>query len=304
MTDRLHLFRDALDGAVLAVGQTIQLNGWDPLPGSQAAAEIDAQAPFVGRSKAPVADALAVAGVRLAVATTHVAGLSTLLKPPPNFLGSATVARVVLETSAKATWALDPTLDVKRRIARGRATMISNLNDQLSYPRPVRPKKHPRESTKEYRFRVRDYESFVSAFDRAQETLDAVIADTEDIGLEVKRGRTGKFVGIEEPLPGPTDTIKREFGDEGAMAYRDLSGIAHGGISSVINRMEEVESRPSSVLMKPREDVGNHLVSLAAALLEFGKANDARIALFGWDPVKWLAWRIETRDLMRQMFPS
>jgi hypothetical protein len=303
MTDRIQVFRDALDGAVLAVGQTIQLNGWDPLPDSQAAAEIEAQAPFAARSKAPVTDALAVAGVRLAVATSHVAALSILLKPPPNVLGSATVARVVLETSARAMWALDPSLDVKRRIARGRATMLSNLIDQLSYPRPVRPEKHPRESTKEYRSRVRDYERFVSAFDRAQETLDDVITDTEAIGLRVRRGKTGKFVGVEEPLPRPTETIKRELGDGGAMAYRDLSGIAHGGISSVINRMEEVESRPSAVLMKPKEDVGNHLVSLVAALLEFGKANDARIALFGWDPVKWLAWRIETRDLMREMFP-
>lgn len=304
MTDRLQLFRDALDGAVLAVGQTIQLNGWDPLPGSQAAAEIEAQAPFVARSRSPVADALAVAWVRLAVATTHVAGLSTLLRPPPNVLGSSTVARVALEASAKAMWALDPSLDVKGRIARGRATMISNLIDQLKYPRPVRPEKHPRESTKEYRSRVSDNESFVSAFDRAQETLDAVITDTEAIGLRVERGKTGKFVGVEEPLPGPTETIKKEFGDDGAMAYRHLSGIAHGGISSVINRMEEVESRPSSLLMQPKEVVGNHLVSLAAALLEFGKANDARIALYGWDPVKWLAWRIETRDLMREMFPN
>jgi hypothetical protein len=53
VTDEIQLFRDALDGAVLAVGETIQLNGWDPLPGSQAAAELEAQASFVGRSKAP-----------------------------------------------------------------------------------------------------------------------------------------------------------------------------------------------------------------------------------------------------------
>jgi hypothetical protein len=66
--------------------------------------------------------------------------------------------------------------------------------------------------------------------------------------------------------------------------------------------MQEVESRPESVLMQPMEEAGNHLASLAAALLEFVHANEARIRLYGWDPAKWNAWRIETRDLIREIF--
>jgi hypothetical protein len=200
--DPLAGFREALDGAVRTVGETFQLNGWDPLPGSVAAAEIAAQAPFVGRSKTPVADALSHAGTRLALATWHVAALSTLLKPPPNVHGAATVARVVLEASARATWALDPDIDVKRRVARGRATTISNLLDALSYPRPARPEKDPRESIKEYRSRVREYEASEAVFDEVRAKLDDVVADTEPIDLEVIRDKRGRFLGSRSNCPG------------------------------------------------------------------------------------------------------
>ena len=50
--------------------------------------------PFVGRSKAPVADALAVAWTRLALATSHLGALSTLLQPPAMIDALATVDRV------------------------------------------------------------------------------------------------------------------------------------------------------------------------------------------------------------------
>jgi hypothetical protein len=299
---RVELFQRCLDGAVLATGETIQANGWDPAPGSQAAGEIAAQGPFVRRSKTPVHDAYSFGFARLANATAHVAALSRLLKEEPNVYGAATVARIVLESSAKAAWALDVSLGVKMRVARGRASAIGNVIDVLGFPRPEQPQQEADETDKAFRARVDEFDKIMAEFTKAETTRDDLVADAQAIKLDVKLDRRGRFLGVEEALPGHTETIKIQLGDEGAMAYRDLSGVSHGGMSSLLHRMDEVAAIPGRALMKPTEDVGSHLASLAVAVLAFTRANETRIQLFGWDATKWVAWRLENRDVMRRLF--
>ena len=300
--DRVELFRRCLDGAILATGETIRVNGWDPAPGSQAAREIAAQGPFLRRSNTPVHDAYSFGFARLANATAHVAALSRLLADEPQIYAAATVARVVLESSAKAAWTFDLSLDVKMRVARGRASAIGNVIDVLGYPRPAQPQQEPDETAEAFKRRVVEYDKITAEFTKAEATRDDLIADSRAVNLDVKLDRRGRFTGIEEALPRHTETIKSLLGDDGAMAYRDLSGVAHGGMSSLLNRMEEVAAGPGRSLMKPTEDVGSHLASLAVTLLAFTRANETRIRLFGWDATKWVTWRLERRDVMRQLF--
>jgi hypothetical protein len=299
---RVELFRRCLDGAVLATGETIQANGWDPAPGSQAASEVAGQSPFVRRSDTPVHDGYSFGFARLANATAHVSAVSRLLADEPHINGAATVARVVLESSAKAAWAFDPSLDVKMRVARGRASAIHNSIDALGYPRPEQPRREPDETDDAFQGRVDEYDMITAEFAKAEATRDDLIDDARAINLDVKLDKRGRFLGIEEATPGHTDTIKILLGDEGAMAYRDLSGVAHGGMSSILHRMEKVSAVPGRSLMKPTEDVGSHLASLAVTLLAFTRANEARIRLFGWDATTWLTWRVENRDVMRHLF--
>jgi hypothetical protein len=300
--ERVELFRGLLDAALRATGETIQANGWDPGAGSQGAREIAAHAPFVRRSKTPVHDAFSFGQARLANATAHVSALSRLLANEPHIYGAATVARVILESSAKAAWAFDASLDVKMRVARGRASAIGNVLDVLGYPRPEQPEREPGETDDAFQRRVDEYDRIMAEFNKAETTRDDLIADAQAINLEVKVDKRGRFLGIEEQLPGHTDTIRMLLGDEGAMAYRDLSGVAHGGMSSLLHRMEQVAAVPGHSLMKPTEDVGSHLGTLAFTLIAFTRANEARIRLFGWDATKWIAWRKGSRDTMRQLF--
>ena len=300
--NRVELFRRCLDGAVLATGETIQANGWDPAPGSQAASEIATQEPFVGRSKTPVHDAYSFGFARLANATAHVSALSRLLAEAPHTYGAATVARVVLESSAKAAWAFDRSIDLKMRVARGRASAIQNVIDALGYPRPEQPQQESDETDNAFQRRVDEHNRIIAEFAKAEATKDDLMADARAINLDLKLNKRGRFLGIEGALPGHTETIRIVLGDEGAMAYRDLSGVAHGGLSSMLHRMETVSTMPGRSLMKPTEDVGGHLSSLAFALLAFTRANEARIRLFGWDATKWVTWRRESRNVMRQLF--
>jgi hypothetical protein len=248
-----------------------------------------------------------MASIRLALATEHLSALSRLLTEPPTVYASATVARGVLENAARGSWALDPSLNVKLRIARGRTDNISNLLDVLKYPRPVEPTREDGEEEAHFQERVAEFDAFTAEFDKAQGTLDAVLADTDAIGLNIIRDRRGRFQGVERPSPGPTDTIRMEFGDEGAIAYRNLSGVAHGGLSSLLYRMEPAEAadaRSGSTLMKPAEEMGSQLSFLAVALNAYSDAQRRRIALFGWDATSWNAWLVTTAQAMRELYPA
>jgi hypothetical protein len=129
-------------------------------------------------------------------------------------------------------------------------------------------------------------------------------SDTSSIGLSVLRDKRDRFIGVEEISLGPTDIIKEEFAEEGAIAYRDLSAVIHGSSSSVLHRMEVVETREGVTVMRPSEDVGSQLSSLAAALYAFVKANQRRIEVFGWDRTRWAGWRIATKGELRKVFPQ
>ena len=218
-----------------------------------------------------------MAGLRLGVATQLVQALSRLLLEPASIMGSAVVARVILENSARASWALDPSLGVRMRVTRGRTEVIRNLYDALSYPLPRREvgvKLTP------------EQEKGATVREETEAKLDAILEDTTSfLNLEIRRDRRERFRGIEENAPGPTDTIVGEFGEMGAIAYRDLSGVAHGGLSGLIGRLDEVASGDGSALMGPA-DASSRLPSLAAALTAYAWASERRISLFGWDATK------------------
>ena len=120
--------------------------------------------------------------------------------------------------------------------------------------------------------------------ERATETLDAIVADTEAIGLAVKRNKKLEIIGVEEVSPGQTKTIDLVLGQMGTIAYRDLSAVAHGGMSSLLDRMERVDSRGGTTLMGPGGPA-SHVASLGVVLIAFIDAQEKRIRLYGWDPL-------------------
>jgi hypothetical protein len=269
--DDLAELRSILGGSVKAVGQTLALNGLDPAPGSQAAGELARQDEFAGLRTTPVENALSIAALRLATATGLIEALERLLTPPASIYGSAVAARGVLEVAARASWALDPRLDVRGRITRGLTDSILNLVDVLKYP--IEPVKY-----------------------EARPKLDRLLRYADEQGFELRwsQGKTRRFLGVEESAPRYADTVEREFGTAATIVYRDLSQVAHGTLTALIDRTEEVADLAGTSLRGPG-DATRYTMSYVTTLLCFVRAHTRRIRLYGWNRGPWNAWLAEAR---------
>jgi hypothetical protein len=261
-----------------AVGRVIQANGgFDPRPGSQLLREISEQGPFVGRRKMPVMNAYSVALARLLAAMQHLSDLARLLVAPASAYGSASLVRTTFENAAWAWWALDPEIDVKRRVARGLSGMIASLNEMIMYP----------------------LESIQA---EAESTRDDIAADAETHGFYVQRKeRDGSPAWVEEKPPRITRLLEAQLGQPGLVAYRELSAVAHGTLFALLNRMKkaDVPSVADGVaLMQPSVPMDSLVLGSTLALESFWQATDRRFQLYGYDVEGWNLWVVESKNRM------
>jgi hypothetical protein len=285
--EELKALRSILDSIAAAVGMTIEANGgWDPRPGSRAAREIAEQGPYIARSKTPVLDAHSIALARLSSATEHFSALARLIEEPAFAYAPASLARTALENSARAWWAFDPALDVKMRIARGRTDMIVNLNEVARVFGSIERLVNDAERA-----------SFEEARDKAASRLSAIAEDSMAIGLNVLRSKKGALMGVEEMPVGPTAVIVAQLGDMGRVAYHDLSAVAHGTLTGVMSRLDQVARSTTMegvALAAPSVKMPALRNAIAIALLSYRGATDRRMELYGWDMALWNKWKRES----------
>lgn len=279
----LEELRSVLETVPLAVGLTIAQNGgFEPAAGSQAAREIAEQGPFVGRSKHPVLDAHSIALLRLSSATEHFEALVRSITDPALAYGPASLARTALENSARAWWLLDPALDTKMRIARGRTEMISNFRQVARLPLP-------------------------QAQAWAAARLADVIGDSQQVGFTPRRQRRA-IIGMEEAPIGATAVIAAQLDDLGRVAYSDLSSVAHGTLFGLVSRLgmvapgENVPAVAEGVtLVTPAADLGSLINGISVALLSFRGAMDRRFGLYGWDVTHWEKWKASSGAILKRL---
>jgi hypothetical protein len=291
----LKLLRSILKSVAWAVGTTIQANGGlDAKPGSQAANEIANQGPFVAQSKTPVLDAHSIALMRLASATEHFTAIARLMEEPPvAAYGPASLARTALENSARAWRALDPALDVKMRIARGRTDFIVNLKEVLRALDAIDGLATAQERAENQKFR-----------NMTTSKLSAIVADTQAIGLHVRRAKKGDPIGVEEEPIGATAAIADQLGDTGRLAYNDLSAVAHGTLFGMASRLRKVGRFPTMegvMVAGPSLQMASLRNSIAVALLSYRMATNRRMDLYGWDKTDWIAWEKEAAMVLGRL---
>ena len=266
-----------------AIGHTMVKAGFpDVRAGSQAHREQSEQVSYAGRSSLPVEDAYSIALMRLTSALDHFAALSLLLgADPARPYASASFARAALVNSVKAWWLLDPELDVRDRIGRGRADSIENLWELKKIPIPELRQK-------------------------ALATLDQILADTEAIGFEMQESKDPpRIVGF-----GPwssTDLLTKQLGVIGEIAFRELSSAAHGMVSGLAGRLEPagLSAKKGITVVKPLEDWSGVVSYVAIALMSFEQATDRRFALYGYDTgAHWEPWKASTHRLMLPLLRS
>jgi hypothetical protein len=275
-SEDLRALRMIVTGVPWAVGRTIEKNGgrWEPASDSQYTREVSEQGPFVGRSQTPVADAYSVAVMRHAAAIQHFADLARLLVPPRSSHGPATILRSAIENCAWAWWALDPAIDVKQRIARGLSAVIENLNEAIRFPSAELQS-----------------ESLISR--------DGIASDAEAHGMHVQRKEgDGSPLWVEEKPPSITKLIEMQLGENGTIAYRELSAVAHGTLFGLTTRLKKARielKQPGITLMEPAAPFGVLLYSTAISLDSFFDATDRRFSLYGWDVTHWNGWKREAK---------
>jgi hypothetical protein len=264
-----------------AVGRSIQENGgtWEPAHDSQYAREVAEEGPFVGRSQTPVADAYSVAVMRHAAAIQHFADLARLLVPPRSTHGPATIVRSAIENCAWAWWALDPTIDVKQRIARGLSAVLENLNEAIHFPS-------------------------VELRSESLENRDEIASDAAAHGMHVQRKeKDGSPVWVEEKPPSITKLIEMQLGEDGTIAYRELSAVAHGTLFGLTTRLKKARielDQPGITLMEPAAPFAVLLYSIVIGLESFFQATDRRFSLYGWEMTHWNGWK---REVKRALLP-
>ena len=191
-----------------AAGKLMDDNGNWPAKGSTA---LDEFAAFPGLEAAETC--YSQVGLALASAGDNMFALQRVLAEPMMTFTPWVLARAVLESTATASWLLDPNAGLTTRISRSMSLRLRQLRDQAAFGRQA-IKENWRSADK-----VRGIPSHVEG------RVEAILANAANLGVETKHDRKGNVVGFGGGLPSATELAERL--GEGS-TYRLFSGLAHG----------------------------------------------------------------------------
>jgi hypothetical protein len=220
----------------------------------------------------------------LAAADDQLIGMQHVLREPLTTFGITTLARGVIEASARAWWLLDPSVDVRTRVAR---SMTSRL-ETLWYNRRVEEKLDlPRTCTA-----------------RIEEIL--AIAPTK--GFNAIAERRNAPPAIEEALPWAARLYEEILGSKelGYGVWADFAAVAHGQAGGIVQRLEVVDRTMDPVpgiqwaRANPLKTMGP---ALGAAMLAHFQAFGRELALYGWDQRTWKSYVAGAFPVVQRLFP-
>jgi hypothetical protein len=176
-----------------AVGETILTNGGRLLPaeGSSAQREIGEQASFAGRSTQPVLDTYSYIHVRLLGSMQNLIAIGSLLPEGPLDPTCGVLARASLESAAVAWWLLGEEGDVRVRVARGRAQLLYELQQDAGILRGL-------EGGAEG----------VHLRTQIDSTISEISTDCNTIGLPTQRSSWGYVTLVDESPPTASSAVK------------------------------------------------------------------------------------------------
>jgi hypothetical protein len=210
------------------------------------------------------------AGICIPAAEQFMIAMRQLYVTPMSIFGYQTVARSLVETSAKAWWLIDPNIDLPTRMARHYVDLLENIYD-------VR-KLEASEGTKSmYDMRIRGLLDTTSTFG-----LRATYAKRKD-------GSDGDLIGFNSVVPAKaTDLVNDFFAaisfSDGDRWYRIVSGVAHGGAHGLLRHFDiRWADKPYRASLAPRldrEEISNFAV---LAIHSYLGAVQAHAEAFGQD---------------------
>lgn len=212
--------------------------------------------------KKRIADAFAFGRFNLRAGREHLAALPTLFLNE-NILTGAVAARTVLEASASAIWFLSPSIDVKERVSRGVIQLCEG--------------KH----------QVKQLGGDTTGVDDFFENrLPPILAGNN---LEYRNSK-GKLIKPHQVARETSKTIKEELGEEFRVAYRILSGIAHGQPVFLATFGYDYENAAAlnfglrEIGFKPKLTIAFYALKMATE--SYAKAVETDFKISNWDFTK------------------
>lgn len=193
-------------------------------------------------------------------AADHLMVFADSLTEPAKTVAPWTCVRGLLESSALATWFLDPTIDARERVGRCFAFRYSGFTQQIKFLRA---------------------DGATAEIEMVQQRIQKVEQDAISLGYPRLLNENGNIKAIAMPMPNITELIGMTLNREGE--YRLLSGVAHGhhwAVSQVGFRVSE-------------ENIGGQLVKIIKKHLHPEVVLFATdIAVSAFATVLWRLWRL------------
>jgi hypothetical protein len=248
-----------------------------------AEAGLDEPATAWGTNVVQVAVNQAVAS--LAAADDQLIGMQHLLREPLTTFGVTTLARGVIEASARAWWLYDPSVDVRTRVARSITLRLETLwrNKQIEENLDL-----PRTSAA-----------------RIGEILG--IASTKNFKV-VPEGRRSP-PAIDDVWPWAARLYEQILGSKelGYGVWADFAAVAHGQVGGIVQRLEIVDRPMDSVAgsqwarVNPLKAIGP---ALGASMLAHFQAFGRELELYGWDQSPWKSYVASAFPVVRRLLPN
>jgi hypothetical protein len=131
----------------------------------------------------------------------------------------------------------------------------------------------------------------------------------------IRHPKTQEPIHFGEPRPTATEVIQAEMGAAGEIAFRELSGVAHGNPTALIRQTKTVPDhlQPPGVplteskgvsLTRPTLSPRDVVPKLGVVWQVYVQALENKLDLFGWDRTSFSAWIVEARREMVRLLAS
>lgn len=289
---RVVVLRTTLHGFANCAESYQRLYHYLPEPGSEAAREVEAL-------ESPAEETLSFAAVLLAGAQDHLLGLECLLAAESSVYAPYTVARALLESSARAWWLLDPNIDARERLTRTLTERLASLYEGAKLVRATARGGRQAESSRD--------------LSKIDARIDHVVAVARRNDLPVIEDKRGRPVAVGAERLGATVIVAKllagQDGDMvfGEVAFRSWSGRgAHSmfwGLTAGLEHQLDPAGQ-HELIANLRMTLGNVEELVAIAAMAFGEAFNREVELYGWDRRNWDAYvRQALADLRSSIRP-
>lgn len=253
---------------------------WDAADGSVAASDL-ADERWIDPGDAPwgpLRQAHSYATTQFAAAFSQADGMATLLEGSEPALHSLEpLARSAVETSSRAGWLLDPSVDADTRALRGMAELIHVAREAM-------------------RLETDD------GFFRMDQSWANVRAAADRLGIELRYQRKDPLpVGVEGvQRPGSRAIVERTLGKAlGGQSYAVLSGVTHG--DAMLLGFSWAPSEPGSSRVRAQLSLMDVATITIPVLTALTTSFRAMVELYGWDVQGWDSW---TRSVLAKARPA